>query len=766
MRASRLAHGALVRILSQTDPCCNIILPMPRYARVVPDRAGDRALDYVIPEALASSLAPGSRVRVPLRARIVLATVIEVLDAPAVKSPRAIHEVIGGGPMIRPRLLEMARWISDYYCCPLETAMACVLPQVVRQAKISSRRLNFAKLVRKFSEEEITAVARRAPRQADALRALQEAGDSRPVTELAESAGVSESVFRALQRNGWVAIESGDVARDPFSGETFLATSDLVLNSEQGLALQAIKETIEAPDLPLLLFGVTGSGKTEIYLQAIRHAINLGRTALVLVPEISLTPQTVERFKARFSGSQREVAVLHSRLSAGERHDEWHKIHAGAARIVIGARSAVFAPIDRLGIIIVDEEHEGSYKQEEAPRYHARDIAVLRAQREACAVVLGSATPSMESWHNAKTGKYRLLQLRQRVDDRRMPLIRVLDMRKTPRSSGGEAICAPVLLDGIEKRLADGEQTILFLNRRGFSTTMLCQACGHVCKCPDCSVALTYHRDAAQLACHICGHHERAPRACPACKHPAIRHSGVGTQKVEDTVKRIFPRARVARMDSDAMTRKNAYHRTLQAFKEGAIDILVGTQMIAKGLHFPNVTLVGIINADLSLHVPDFRAGERTFQLLTQVAGRAGRGEREGEVLVQTFTPFSPSIQFARHHDFDGFVEQELEFRERFGFPPFSRMILIAVRARLRERAEFTTQTLVRRLKEAAPESASVGETAPAPLEKAHGYYRFQTTLRGPSARPLARAIQQTLAVLPLPEDVFVAVDVDPVNLL
>ena len=739
---------------------------MPSYARVIPDRAGDRALDYLIPGALVSSLAPGSRVRVPLRARLVLATVIEVLDASPVKSPREIHEMIGGAPLIRPRLLEIARWISEYYCCSLDTAMACVLPQAVRQAKISPRKRNFARLTRKASEEEIAAIARKAPRQADALRAVQESGSPRPVTELAEEAGVSESVFRALERNGWVTIEAEDVAREPFSGETFLPTNDLVLNAEQSLAVEALKKAIEAPIRPLLLFGVTGSGKTEIYLQAIRHAMSLGRTALVLVPEISLTPQTVERFKSRFAGAQREVAVLHSHLSAGERHDEWYKIHAGAARIVIGARSAVFAPIDRLGIIIVDEEHEGSYKQDEAPRYHARDVAVLRAQREACAVVLGSATPSLESWHNARSGKYQLLTLTQRIDDRRMPVFRVVDMRKAARTSGGEAICAPPLLDAIQRRLTNGEQTILFLNRRGFSTTMLCQACGHVCKCVDCSVALTYHRDAAQLACHICGHRARAPKACPACQDPGIRHSGVGTQKVEDSVRRIFPKARVARMDADAMTRKNAYQQTLQTFKEGAIDILVGTQMIAKGLHFPNVTLVGIINADLSLHLPDFRAGERTFQLLTQVAGRAGRGELEGEVLVQTFTPFSPSIQFARHHDFGGFVEQELEFREHFGFPPFSRMILITVRARLRERAEFTTQTLVRRLREAVPESATVGETAPAPLEKARGFYRFQTTLRGPSARPLSHAVQQTLAVLPLPEDVFVAVDVDPVNLL
>ncbi len=742
------------------------MLRMASYARVLPDRAGDRALDYAIPEAFASAVAPGSRVRVPLRAKQVLATVIETLDVSAVKSPREIQAVIGGSPLIRPSLLGIARWISEYYCCPLETAMAAVLPQVVRQAKISPRRLNFARLKKRASAEDMAALGRKAPRQLDALRALQIAGGPRPVAELAQSTGVHESVFRALERNGWLTIEAQDVAREPFSGETFLPSSELMLNAEQRLAVEALNQAIEDPSRPLLLFGVTGSGKTEIYLQAIRHALTLGRTALVLVPEISLTPQTVERFKARFADSQQEVAVLHSHLSAGERYDEWYKIHSGATRIVIGARSAVFAPLDRLGIIIVDEEHEGSYKQEEAPRYHARDVAVLRAQRERCAVVLGSATPSMESWHNVQIGKYRLLQLRQRVDGRRMPLIRVLDMRKTARASHSEAICAPALVDAIQKRLAEGEQTILFLNRRGFSTTMLCQACGYVCRCVDCSVALTYHRDAAQLACHICGYNQRAPHACPACKDPAVRHSGVGTQKVEDAVKRMFPKARVARMDADAMSRKHAYHQTLQAFKEGTIDILVGTQMIAKGLHFPNVTLVGIINADLSLHLPDFRGGERTFQLLTQVAGRAGRGEVEGEVLVQTFTPFSPAIQFARHHDFEGFFEQELEFRERFGFPPFSRMILITARARLRELAEFTAQTLVRRLKEAAPENTAVGDTAPAPLEKARGFYRFQTTLRGPSARQLTSVVQQTFAACPLPEDVFIAVDVDPVNLL
>ena len=730
------------------------------------DRAGDRALDYLIPDSLTGIIAAGSRVRVPLRTRLVLGTVVDILETTDVDSPREIYEMIGNAPMIRPKLIEIARWISEYYCCPLQTAMTCVLPQVVRQASVAPRRLNFARLLRRPTVAELDALATKAPRQADALRALQDVDAPRRIGELAEEAGVSEAVFRGLERKGWLTIETAEVARDPFARETFLPTTELVLNVEQRHAVDSIKKAIQSPAQPLLLFGVTGSGKTEIYLQVIRQVIEFGRSALVLVPEISLTPQTVERFKARFADAQREVAVLHSHLSGGERFDEWRKIHSGGARIVIGARSAVFAPLEDLGIIIVDEEHEGTYKQEEAPRYHARDVAVLRAKHEGCAVVLGSATPSMESWHNCATGKYRLLRLSQRVDDRRMPVIRVLDMRRAPRPGGAEAICAPTLLQAVEQRLSRGEQTILFLNRRGFSTTMVCQACGHVCECPNCSVALTYHRDAGQLACHICGHRERAPRVCPICKDPGIRHSGVGTQKVEDTVKRLFPKARVARMDADAMSRKNTLQQTLQAFKEGAIDILVGTQMIAKGLHFPSVTLVGIINADLSLHLPDFRAGERTFQLLTQVAGRAGRGDIEGEVLVQTFTPFSPSIQFARHHDFDGFAEQELEFRERFGFPPFARMVLITLRGQVRERAEFTGQTLVRKLKEKLTKNSSIGDCVPAPLEKARGYHRFQIALRGPSARALSSAIQQTLAVLPLPEDVFVAVDVDPVNLL
>ena len=739
---------------------------MPSFARVLPDKAGDRALDYIIPPHMAEMVAPGSRVKVPLRARLLQGTVLEVLEDSDVPGLKEIHEVMGGQPLILPKLFELARWIADYYCCSLEAAMSCLLPQVVRQAQVSAKMRNFARALREITDDDLEKLAARAPRQADALNAVQQAGKPTAITELCQTAGVSEGVFRTLEEKGWIAIEQEEVARDPHAGDTFIPTQDLELNEEQASALEAVKVAIASPTppRPILLYGVTGSGKTEIYLQAIKAVLAEGRSALVLVPEISLTPQTVERFKARFAALQQEVAVLHSHLAAGERHDEWYKVRSGKAKIVIGARSAVFAPLESPGIIIVDEEHESSYKQEETPRYNARDVAVLRAQRESCPIILGSATPSIESWHNVQSGKYQLLRLAQRVDDRKMPVIRIVDMRKTTK--GGESAFSPPLVTAIESRLKKGEQTILFLNRRGFSTTMLCEVCGHVCECPNCTVALTYHRDAAQLACHICGHTERAPKVCPECRDPGIRHAGIGTQKVEDFVRKIFPKARIARMDADAMSRKDAYRLTLGAFKKGEIDILVGTQMIAKGLHFPNVTLVGIINADLGLHVPDFRAGERTFQLLTQVAGRAGRGEMEGEVLVQSYTPTSPSIQFARHHDFEGFVEQEMEFRERFHFPPFSRMVLVTVRSESREKAEFTTQTFVRRLREVIPEGITVSEATPAPLEKAKGYYRFQTALRGASTRAMSRAVQTVLHSLPLPEDVFVVADVDPVQLM
>jgi primosomal protein N' (replication factor Y) len=474
----------------------------------------------------------------------------------------------------------------------------------------------------------------------------------------------------------------------------------------------------------------------------------------------------VERFKSRFAEAQDMVAVLHSHLSEGERHDEWHKVQSGRARIVVGARSAVFAPLENLGLIVVDEEHETSYKQEEAPRYHARDVAVVRAKMEQCAVLLGTATPSLESYHNAVQQKYRLLNLTQRVDDCQMPLMRIVDLRLERRKEKVAAILSEKLRKAITARLEKNEQTILFLNRRGFSTSLLCSNCGEARNCPNCSVALTFHRGAARLTCHLCGHTAAVPKKCPACSQDALIYAGFGTEKVEANVAHLFPDAVVRRMDADSMSRKDAYRETLHAFRSGKIDILVGTQMIAKGLHFPNVTLVGIINADLALHMPDFRAGERTFQLLTQVAGRAGRGETPGEVFVQTYTPFSPSIQFARHHDFAGYFQQELEFRERCDFPPFKHAVLITVRSPHEARAKLSAETLVRRLKENLGSEFILGDATPAPLEKLQGQFRFHILMRGEAIIRLSRLIRETLDKLPLPEDVLASVDVDPYQLL
>jgi primosomal protein N' (replication factor Y) len=752
----------------------------PSYARVVIDRAIHRELDYSVPESLADRVRVGSRVRVPFRDKSALATVVAVLEHSEAKGIRPLEAVLGEGPVLSEHLLELSRWISAYYCCAIETVMRSLLPHVIRRAKVGWKKQLFVQPGCKIDREELAKLRKRAPRQAELLEAISKLEKPIRATQLLRQTSLDNQTLRSLVKRGVAELREEAVIRDPHADEQFIATSNLVLNEEQTRALKEITQALDSREnaRPILLHGVTGSGKTEIYLQAIRAALERGRTAIVLVPEISLTPQTVERFKGRFAEAQDAVAVLHSHLSEGERHDEWHKIHSGRARIVIGARSAIFAPLKNLGLIVVDEEHETTYKQEEAPRYHARDVAVVRAKIEKCVAVLGSATPSLESYHNTAIGKYQLLTLTQRVDQKQMPLIRIIDLRQERRKEKKAAILSEKLSQAIADRLEKREQTILFLNRRGFSTSLLCSNCGEARNCPNCSVALTFHQHSLQggsaspktmsgrLSCHLCGHTAAVPKKCPSCGQDALIYYGFGTEKVESTVAQIFPKAVVRRMDADSMTRKEAYREALRNFRTGKIDILVGTQMIAKGLHFPNVTLVGIINADLSLHLPDFRAGERTFQLLTQVAGRAGRGETPGQVFVQTYTPFSPSIQFARHHDFAGYFQQELEFRERCDFPPFKHAVLITVRSSHQGRAKLSAETLKRRLKEALPEQFILGDAAPAPLEKLQGQFRYHVLIRGEAIVRLSRLLRETLDKLPFPEDVTVTVDVDPYQLL
>ncbi len=744
-------------------------------ARVALDIALRKEFDYRVPPEWIPLTSVGSRVRVPFGRREVLGYVTALAGRTEVGVLKDIIKVIGDHALVTPPVLRLARWIGDYYCCAMEMALKSILPDAVRREDSAWReRLVARPLANKSAELGLT------KRQSNVLKNLRAQGQVR-MTQAREILQTTVEMLRRLEEKGLIEIRSEIDERDPYAQETILPTTSLVLNDEQRAALVRIEAALDLPagsrgasgagERTFLLHGVTGSGKTEVYLQAIDRTLRLGKGAIVLVPEISLTPQTVERFKARFCQGplQTMVAVLHSHLSAGERHDEWHKIRQGRARIVIGARSAVFAPVDPLGLIIVDEEHEFSYKQEETPRYHARDVAVVRGQMESAVVVLGSATPSMESYHNAREGKYGLLEMTRRADDKKMPLIRVVDMRLTIRSEKGPPIFSPPLKEAIQQRLERKEQVMLFLNRRGYATSMQCLKCGYVAGCEFCSVSMTYHRRDGILLCHICGSSKSAPKVCPqaACGDPSIRFSGLGTEKVEEVLASLFPMAKVSRMDSDTLKKKHDYRRILGDFKTGKIDILLGTQMIAKGLHFPNVTLVGIVNADQSLHIPDFRAGERTFQLLTQVSGRAGRGDVEGEVFVQSFTPFHGAIQYARRHDFEGFYDEELGLRAQLRYPPAARVALVTFRGANEEKVRFTAETVKREFEKVLEQfpSAILAGPAPAPLLKAEGKFRYQMMIRLKSMGKLSAALGVMQQRLRLPEGVAMTIDVDPVNL-
>jgi primosomal protein N' (replication factor Y) len=585
-----------------------------------------------------------------------------------------------------------------------------------------------------------------------------------PLAELKEKAGCSESPIRTLDKRGRVRIETATVLRDPHAGLELLPTRPFDLMPEQQESLDRIKASMdgEKPGT-VLLHGVTGSGKTEVYLQAIQHALERGKGAIVLVPEISLTPQTVDRFCSRFGEG---VAVLHSSLSDGERHDEWHRIRNGDARIVVGARSALFAPVEQPGLIVVDEEHEPTYKQDESPRYNARDVAVMRGHLENCCVVLGSATPSLESYTNACEGRYERAVMSQRVDDRSMPLMRIVDMRIEAEKEGRPHIFSSELVRAIYDRLDSREQVILFLNRRGFSTSLQCEQCGYVAECGACSVSMTYHKRAHRLLCHICGAEQPVPEQCPDCRDPGIRYAGMGTEKIEEVLEKLCPKAVVARMDSDTMRKKDSYRKVLDRFRTGKIDILLGTQMIAKGLDFPNVTLVGVLYADMSLHVPDFRAGERTFQLLTQVAGRAGRGEKAGEVIVQTYTPHHPAIQAARSLDYEGFCAQDLEFRRELDYPPASHLVLLTFKGEREQEVATAAAGVFQRLESLLPESVTHSPPVPAPLARAKGYYRYQIMLRCAHTVRITKPVRHVLSTFRLPKSVSCTVDVDALSLL
>ena len=737
---------------------------MPLAASVLIDGPSELVFDYAIPDHL--EVLPGCRVRIPLRNQDATGTVLRIEEAPQSEFDlRFLTGLVDPEPLITPALLKLAEWITSYYGTPLEQVIRSIIPASIRGEKTSAKIRKAAILVNPPTETELAKLAKRAKRQHQIINLLSIADKPVPITELG-GASISSSI-KTLAEKGWVKVINLEVRRDPDANETFLPTDPLTLNDEQHEAFETISKSLhsEKPK-PILLHGITGSGKTEVYLQATRTALDLGKNVIILVPEISLAPQTVQRFKARFHDLTDQIAVLHSHLSQGERFDEWHRIRAGKARIVIGARSAIFAPVKDPGLIIVDEEHEPAYKQENPPKYHARDLAVVRCNLEKCTVVLGSATPSLETFQNTQLKKYQMVKMTERADGASLPLTRVVDMRiEAKKHKGRDAIISDILRSSVEKRIEANEQVIIFLNRRGFARSLQCPPCGHVIECNHCAIPLTYHRGDERLVCHICGFQSIVPRLCPNCQDPAIRFQGYGTEKAEIILRKVFPSAKIARLDTDTTRRKNTLRDTLRDFRAKKINILLGTQMIAKGLDFPNVTLVGVLNADLSLYAPDFRAGERTFQLLTQVAGRAGRGKMTGDVIIQTSTPHNPSIQFARHHDFNGFVAQELNVRQQFQYPPFTHLALLLARSSHERRAEFTLQTLHRKLAKDLPDQVILGDPIPSPLTKSHSQFRFQLLMRGPNARILSHHLNKILRTTPTPEDVIVTADLDAYDL-
>ncbi len=740
-------------------------------ARVVFPEAPFGPYDYSIPDTLESRVKPGIRVSVPLGRsnRAVQAYCVEVLNAAQDAAPaiarqklKPLTKAIDERPLLDGPLLDLAKWISDYYVCPLGTVIETLVPPGVREGA-GTREVMFLslapELVGHLDQLKTT------PKQRAILDALQAGGSDWTLRELAETVGCTTAPITNLRKKGWVVATTKKV-RSSHRIPKEARTENLNLNQDQATALSEVCDAIDADEYRcFLMHGITGSGKTEVYIRAIQKVVEFGKQAIVLVPEISLTPQTRQRFRARFE----RVAVLHSHLTAAQRAWHWNEIAQGNVDVVIGARSAIFAPTPRLGLIVIDEEHDGSFKQDKAPRYHARDVAVQRARNSQIPMILGSATPALESWHLADTNEFRLLQLPRRAMDRPLPDVATIDLRLDYEDRKRRGAISQKLLQEIKTATANGGQVILLLNRRGFSTRIQCPACGNALHCSDCSIPLTHHRDGDKAVCHYCDYAMPAPRNCPDCGYAAIRFSGIGTQKLEMEVKALFPHSVCARMDTDTMRKPGSHEDTLTRFRNQEIQILVGTQMIAKGLDFPNVTLVGVVNADTALHFPDFRAAERTFGLVTQVAGRSGRGEKGGRVLVQTFSPDHQAIMAATQHDYVKFVSFERRLREQFGYPPFGKLTRIVIRSESDHWARETSEQIARLVQQAADElqlKLKLLGPSKATVEKLRGKYRYHLLIRNSTSvaiQPVIRRIEPRIKTV---EDVQWIVDIDPQDML
>ncbi len=736
-------------------------------AKIVFPIAPAGEFDYLIPDALRPQLRAGSRVRVPLgrgnKSRLGYCIAIDRASH-SVARLKSVQALIDPLPLMTQEILDLSAWIADYYLCDRGTVLEAVIPASVR-GKAGTRNVTYL---------SATAAARGdlstwklSAKQSLVLEILTAANQPFTPAALATAAGCTTAPITTLRKKGLISASVRREFQEEFLDAPAEREAAVQLNAEQSKSLAEITTALDRRQHKvILLYGVTGSGKTEVYIRAIEHVISFGRQAIVLVPEISLTPQTRRRFRARFPA----VAVLHSHLSAAERHAEWQRIAAGTVQVVVGARSAVFAPLPNLGLIVIDEEHETSFKQESAPRYHARDVAARRTAQLQIPLVLGSATPSLESWHRAQTGQYRLAKLPIRVMDRSMPMVGVVDLRDEIRhGTGRSGVISQRLSSEMDTALKQRGQVILLLNRRGFATHIQCPACGLVVLCPECEIALTHHRQGDRAICHYCNFQMRAPANCPDCKFAGIRFGGHGTQRLEEEVRRRFPRARLQRMDTDTMRAPGSHEEALDRFRRHEIDILLGTQMIAKGLDFPDVTLVGVINADTALHFADFRAAERTFQLVTQVAGRTGRGSRPGRVLVQSFSPDHPAIAAATHQQFERFADYELPQRQQFFYPPFSHLARMVFRGG----SEATTESMAKEIKTQMETKMSAMSTpyrilgpAKAPLAKLRGKFRYHILLHTSDLDPLRSAIREVLDRNASSKDVEWIVDIDPISML
>ena len=734
-----------------------------RYAQVAVNIPLDKTFDYEIPASLVDVVRPGVIVRVPFGPRRIAGYCLSTSERPAFPKTKPIIDVLEPEPVFDAKDLELARWIAAEYASAPGEVLDAMLPTAVRKGRARPT-IELVRLVLSADEAaEEFPPSRLRDKQRALLSALIDASGEAPLAEILRRANASRSSLRSLVKKGLVEVVKREITpwrerKPPGPAQTVELTP-----AQNDAVAEILEAVVNRRFQAFLLLGVTGSGKTEVYLRAIEKVAEAGRQAIVLVPEIVLTPQTVSRFLERFAA----VAVLHSHLSARERHAQWRAIARGDAQVVVGARSAVFAPARNLGIIVIDEEHENSFKQDNAPRYHAREVALHRARLGSFPVVLGSATPSLESYHRAREGDYRLLVLPERVEERPMPQVEIVNMATERAPHKGRVMLSRRLTRLLDESLARKEQVMLFLNRRGFTTHLFCPRCGYVLACKRCAVSLIYHQRENAAVCHYCGHEAPVPEECPECHLGGLRRIGMGTERVEEVVRKMYPTSSVQRMDGDTMVGRTAHDEVYRRIRTGEIDILVGTQLIAKGHDFPDVTLVGVIGADTALHLPDFRARERTFQLLTQVAGRTGRSEKGGRVVIQSYSPADPSVRFAGTHDYVGFAESELADRKAHGYPPFSRLVRIIIEGRDSNRPAQRARDLAATLAPLTEKThAEVLGPVPAPIARIRGRYRYHLVVKLPPGGDVTDVLNALPERVSRRGGVSVSVDVDPMNML